>query len=320
MKSKKLTLALTLALVAILFVQCKKDDDFAGDEFGQMTLKITDSPSDDASISGTFITVADVKVDGVSVEGFSKQTFDVSALQNGTTRTLFNGQVKAKNYSKVTLVLDMMADASGNAPGCYVLDKTNKKHDLRSSGSQTLEIDIQKSISVNQSAAAVLVIDFDLRKAIARGNTTVSQSEYSFIGTTELKNSFRIVSEEKTGTLKGKVQGSFLLDKEVVVYLYKKGSFSAATETQAQGQGEIRFAGAVTSAKVNQNADYQLLSIEEGDYEIHMASFSKDLSGKVHYHGYLSVSSLTPGIVLNNISVKANTSVTLNLSITGLLS
>jgi hypothetical protein len=320
MKNRTIILTLAFAFVALTFSQCSKDEIPAGEDMGQMTLKITDAPSDDTSISGTFITVSDVKVDGVSVEGFSKQTFEISALQNGATRTLFNGEVKAKNYSKVTLVLDMAADASGNAPGCYILDKTNKKHDLRASANQAVEIDLQKSIDVNAGSQTSVIVDFDLRKAISRGNAAVSQSEYSFVSTTELNNSFRIVFEEKTGSLKGKVQGSILADKNVVVYAYKKGTFTAATETQAQGSGQVRFTGAVTSANVDQNGDYHLAFLEEGNYEIYLASYSKDASGKVQFHGLLTVSSLTSGLLLNNVSVAAKASVTVNISITGLLS
>lgn len=320
MKNRRITLVLILTLIAVTFVQCSKDEISSGDDMGQFTVKITDAPSDDTSISGTYITVADLKIDGKSVEGFSKQTFEISALQNGANRTLFSGEVKSKNYSKVTLVLDMAADASGNVPGCYVLDKTSKKHDLRASASQTVEIDLQKSIDIVTGMQSSVVIDFDLRKAISRGNATVSQSDYSFVSHVELNNSVRIAAEEKTGSLKGKVQGSLLSDKKVVVYAYKKGTYSAATESQAQGSGQVRFAGAVTSANVDQNGDYHLAFLEEGDYEIILASYNTDASGKVHFHGLLTVSSLTSGLLLNNVSVAAKASVTVNINIIGSLS
>src|SRR5258708_29601433 len=78
---------------------------------GEAEFQITDAPSDDASIQGVFVTVADVKVDGQSLSGFTKQTIDLKAYQQGSTKLLGTAQFNAKAYSNVTLVLDTDLDA-----------------------------------------------------------------------------------------------------------------------------------------------------------------------------------------------------------------
>lgn len=313
-------MTLTFAFVSFLFIQCAKDDSPSTEETGSMTIRITDAPADDASVKGTFITVSGIKIDGKSLEGFQKQSFELSALRNGNARTLFTGQVRAGNYSKVTLVLDFAADASGNAPGCYVLDNANVKHDLRASTAQSVEIDLQKSMNVGANSQSTLIIDFDLRKSIARGNTAVSQSSYSFGSSAELKNSLRIAAEESTGHLKGKVQGSLMGSTKVIVYAYKKGTFDASTEQQPKGAGQIRFAGAVTSSLVDQEGNYQLSFLEQGEYEVVLASYDQESSGRLQFSGLLTVSSLTSGLIPTGVTIGAKASVTMNISITGLLS
>jgi cytoskeletal protein CcmA (bactofilin family) len=320
MKKRAIIMTLSFALVSLLFIQCAKDDSPSTGDTGNVTIRITDAPADDASVKGTFITVSEIKIDGKSLDGFQKQTFELSALRNGNARTLINGQVRAGNYSKVTLVLDLAADASGNAPGCYVLDNANVKHDLRASAAQSVELDLQKSMNVGANSQSTLIIDFDLRKSIARGNTTVTQSSYSFVSSAELKNSLRIAAEESTGHLKGKVQGSLMGSKKVIIYAYKKGTFDAAAEPQPKGTGQIRFSGAVTSSLVDEDGNYQLSFLEQGEYEVILASYDQEGSGRLQFSSLLSVSSLTSGIIPSGVAIGAKASVTMNINITGLLS
>lgn len=320
MKNRTIIFMFAVAFLSMVSVSCSKEESIDAGESGNLTLRITDAPADDSSVKGTFITVSEIKIDGKSLEGFQKQSFELSALRNGNARTLFNGQLRAGNYSKVSLVLDMAADASGNAPGCYVLDNSNVKHDLRASTAQSVELELQKTVHVGANSQTSLIIDFDLRKSIVRGNSVVNQSAYSFVSSADLKNSLRIAAEGSTGHLKGKVQGGFMAGKEVIVYAYKKGSFDASAEPQPKGQGQIRFAGAVTSAKVDQEGNYQLSFLEEGEYEIILASYEKDTSGRMQYGGLLTISSLSSGIVTNHVSIGAKATVTLHISITGILS
>ena len=102
MKTK--ILILTLAVFISLFtIQCSKSDDDSGQTSGNLSVKITDAPSDDSNIQAVFVTVAGVKVNGVSVEGFQKQSIKISDLHSGETQLLFAGDVQADTYSNISL-------------------------------------------------------------------------------------------------------------------------------------------------------------------------------------------------------------------------
>lgn len=319
MKNRTLIFPVLLFFLAFVMVSCKNDETSPDGEKGRITVKITDAPSDDASIEGTFITVAAIKVDGKEVEGFTKQTIEISDLQNGKTHLLFNGDIQAGNYSRLSLVLDMATDVNGNAPGSYVLDTQGKKHNLNGGSAQSAEVELNTQIKVSPAGQVGVVIDFDLRKSVARGNNMHAESSYSLVAGAELKSAVRVILEEKSGHVKGKVQGAWLTGKNVIVYAYTKGTFNVTNELQAQGSGEVRFAKAVTSSSVDANGDYHLAFLNEGDYEVYLVSYSKDANGRLQLEGVLNAGSLAGGINLNNISVQSKASVVVNISISGLL-
>lgn len=310
MKTKILLFTLTV-FVSLMSVQCTKDDETKNN--GQLTVKITDAPSDDSNIQAVFITVADVKVDGHSVEGFQKQTVKISDLQSGKTQVLFSGDVQATTYSNISLVMDYEKDASGNAPGCYVLDKTSAKHDLSTSSAGTGEIKLEKSFQVTPSSSNNLIVDFDLRKSIVY-NSTESQ-KYKFVTEAELRNSLRLGIEDKCGDIQGKASNNSS-NSELIVYAYHKGEYSADTEPQGQGTSNVMFAKAVTSAKVNPDGSYKLSFLEEGNYEVHVASYNKDAtSGKITFNIMANATSMVSGMSMNSIMVSGNASVELNFNI-----
>lgn len=313
MKTKILLFTLTV-FVSLVSIQCSKDK--GTQDSGQLSVKITDAPSDDANIQATFVTVADVKVDGQSVEGFQKQTVKISDLQSGKTQVLFSGDVQANTYSNISLVMDYGKDASGNAPGCYVLDKANAKHDLSTSSSTTGEIKLDKSFLVTASGSSNLIVDFDLRKSIVYNANSTESEKYKFVTDAELKNSLRLGNEDKCGDIQGKASDNSS-NSELIVYAYHKGEYSASSETKGQGSSNIMFAKAVTSAKVNADGSYKLSFLEEGDYEIHVASCNRDtVSGKLTFTGMANASSMMSGLLMNSVTVSANASIELNLNIT----
>jgi hypothetical protein len=312
----KISLFILAIFIALFTIQCSKSDDDSGQTNGNLSLKITDAPSDDANIQAIFVTVAGAKVNGVSVEGFQKQTIKISDLHSGETQLLFAGDVEADTYSNISLVLDYDKDVSGNAPGCYVMDKTNVKHNLYASSSASSEIKLDKSFVVSSDGTTNLVIDFDLRKSVIYNENSTASNKFKFVTDAELKNSLRVVLQEKSGEIKGKASNNFS-NSELVVYAYRKNQFNAATETQAQGSSNVLFAKAVSSAKVNADGTYKLTFLDEGDYEVHVVSYGHYSStGKLTFKGLVTANSIISGLVMNNISVSGNASVDLNFNIT----
>ncbi|HKI87389.1 MAG TPA: DUF4382 domain-containing protein [Draconibacterium sp.] len=320
MRKRNLILTAAIILTSMLFVQCSKDEDTGMEQKGQVSVKITDAPSDDANIQGTFITIADVKIDGQSVEGFTKQTIEVSAYRNGEAKLVMNDEVAAKTYNSVTIVLDNEGDASGEVPGCYVLTNDDKKHNLSASSPSATEISFNRDFTVDANGEASMVIDFDLRKLVVRDTTAAAgESQYKFVTTAEMANSVRMVQENNSGEISGKVNTMFNTENDMYVFAYHKDDFDMGMESSGQGNSNVMFANAVTSAKVKTDGSYRLSFLDEGDYEIHVASFEKDNGGHVMFNGMVDASSAMSGMMMNSITVSANSNTELNIDITGLL-
>ncbi len=319
MKRKSFFIAVITLVSAVLFVQCTKDDDTDSAEKGTLTVKITDAPSDDLNIQGTFITVTDVKIDGQSVEGFNKQTIEISAYRNGNAKLLVSEEVAAKSYSQITLVLDQETDASGNAPGCYVLTEDNTKHNLFAEANTSGEVAVSKAFEVTQNAETSVVIDFDLRKAVVRNQESSGNNQYRFVTSAELKNAVRVVNEDECGEVTGDVSNFTAANAQAYVFIYRKGDFNATAESAGSGSSNVKFSKAVTSAKVEADGSYKLSFLEEGDYEVHLASYSKTGDNQFTFNGLLNANSTISGLLLNNISVSAQSSVDLDIEILSLL-
>lgn len=304
-----------LLFTAALFIQCSKDEETDVAEKGTLTVKVTDAPSDDLNINGTFVTVADVKIDGESVEGFNKQTIEISAYRNGNTKMLISEDVAARTYNQITLVLDQETDASGNAPGCYVLTEDNTKHDLFAEANASGEITISKTIEVTRNAESSVIIDFDLRKAVIRNQEGAANNRYKFVTSAELNNAVRIVNEDNSGHVSGEITNYTGGNTQTYVFIYNKGEFNASSESAGSGASSVLFAHAVTSAKVESDGKYKLSFLEEGDYEIHLASYENTNEHQYSFNGILNANSTISGILLNNLTVSAKSNIQLNIEI-----
>lgn len=318
MKNLKIIIGVLFLLTAS-FVACQKDDDPAnGDQEpqqGRVSIEITDAPVDDAEISGVFVTIADIKIDGNSVQGFSRTTIDLMTYQKGNTKTLGSFDMEAKAYNEVTLVLDSDQDESGDSPGCYVEKEEGSKHKLASTSDNEIKLDyvFQNEANVENS----LVIDFDLRKTVKR--ETNGDSEYAFVSQTEMSNAIRIMSKNETGIILGNCADSFSNSDMIVVYTYKKGTFDRNTEIQGSSQSGLQFHNAVNSSKVDTNGDFELHFLEEGEYEIHFAAYEQNQNtGQMELSGTLLVEALS-AIQLGSITVGANATITANVLVTGVI-
>jgi len=296
-----------LVTAALYFPACKKDD---SDTPTTASVEITDGPIDDTNVKAVFVTVADVKIDGKSWSGFKgKTTFDLSAYQNGQTKLLGDGELDAQSYDEITLVLDTETDASGNAPGCYVLDATNVKHKLE--GGTSKEIKAKGSFVADATAKSTAVIDFDLRKSLTYSNSATT--DYAFVTDAEISSALKLTTKGTTGTIKGTCTDAISDSEKIVVYAYEKGEFDLNTEKQGQGSSQIQFKNAVTSAVIGQNGSFQLSFLEKGDYELHFVSYTDaNNDGKLEAKGELQVS-LAGDFNLLNLILNAGGTVDLSL-------
>jgi len=315
-KNVKILISATLMLCCIfLATSCNDNENAMGK--GEVEFEITDAPSDDATIQGVYVTVADVQVNGKSIAGFSgKQTLNLKTYQEGMTKLLGSAELDARTYSNLTLVLDLNEDANGNFPGCYVL-ADNIKYKLANTASGIVQIAISKPWTVRENSKTKIVLDVDLRKAIRY--TDDPEMRYAF--QTNLSSSVRLVAREKTGTINGTFDGNIENNEQIIVYAYKKGTFNAETETSAEGS--LMFRNAVNSSAVKPGLlenSYTLAFMEEGEYELVFATYSKDTNtGKFNLEALIDASLQVNGKVSNSIKVEAGVNLTVTTKVNGSL-
>ena len=312
---------ITAVTTGLILTSCS-DDDNGNDDTNQMTgqasVKITDAPVDNAEVEGVFVTVTDVKIDGESFAGFEgKQTIDLMAYQNGNTNLLADGELEAKSYSQVSLVLDYETDENGNSPGCYVKKLDGSNASLSANGESNSEITLNHDFMVEDQSQTSLVIDFDLRKTVSEMN-----GEYEFVAKSDMDSRIRVANESETGHIKGESEDIPASDETFVVYAYSRGGFVAETETTAENEGDLLFANAVTSSKVESDGSYQLSFLENGEYEITVAKYSTNSSGESEFQGLFDLSLLIDGSASSTkvVEVDSGTETSVDLSLAGMLS
>ena len=305
--------------VSFAFISCNDDKDPGK---GQVQFEITDSPSNDANIKGVFVTVTEVRVNGQAISGFSKQTVDLKALQNGNTKVLGSSELEAKSYSNISLVLDLDTDENGNAPGCYVQTSDNVKYKLvnSTSASGTAEISLTKAWEVKNQASSKFVFDFNIDKAIKYSDN--ASVRYRFVSTSNLQSSIRVVNKDEAATIKGVYTESTASNAgKVVVYAYTKGTFNAATETTPQGEDGTIFKNAVSSATVQTGLSgnsYTLAYLEQGEYELHFARYDNEsASNRFVFKTMLQSEMKLNGSVVNTINIQSNADINLVATISG---
>ncbi|TBR20141.1 MAG: DUF4382 domain-containing protein, partial [Chitinophagaceae bacterium] len=275
-------------------------------------IKVTDAPIDDASVSGVFVTIADIKVDGKSVAGFSKTTIDLNAYQKGSTKSLGTFNLEGKTYSSITFVLDFNADTGGATPGCYVL-ANSIKHKLEASANT---FTVVKNYTITSGSSNSIVADFDLRKIVTYQSG--GSDNYNFATVAEVESSIRISQSNNSGIISGTISDNVSGSAKIVAYAYKKGTYNRSVEMQGQGTSSIEFKNAITSCLVSEG-NYQLHFLESGDYEIHFASYKDtNADGKFELQGTL-INTTALGIDILSLRLNANATLTANVVVIGLL-
>jgi hypothetical protein len=282
-----------------------------------VSMEITDAPSDDASIKSVMVTVAEVRVNGEKLEGFSRQTVDLKAYSEGNTKLLGTAAMDARTYGNVELILDAKNDATNSGkPGCYVLSNDNQVFNLAADGGETINVAINDTWQASSETANRMVIDFDLRKSIRSTGST----QYSFVSSADLNSAVRIVSKDGSGFIRGSYSNDSDVEADkIVVFAYRKGTFNATTETAASDG--ISFRNAIASAEVRQSITgnaYTLAYLPESEYELHFAAFNQNSStGRLQMSALLRSETSVEGSVAEYIKVKAGITTTISASVKG---
>lgn len=308
---KNLTTKFMLLVAAFIVSSCSNNEENINDtQESASNFYITDAPTDNANVSGVVVTIADLRVNGISVENFTKTTIDLMEYQNGTKKLLGDLKLMSGTYSSIELVLDNQFDASGNVPGSYVKLNDGTKDELSSTAMST--INIAKSFEILPGSSDV-VLDFDIRKAIVSNS-----GNFEFVTSGELRNSIRVINEETSGEISGTLTDTQNTSEKIIVYAYEKGSFNAEVETNGQGDSNVMFSNAVTSSVVSEfTANYELNFLKEGEYELHFVSYNdSDNDGEFEFNTMLEVES-NSNVNFKSINVTSSSSINLVASVKG---
>jgi hypothetical protein len=312
--------ALAFGCTVISLIACEDRNEPMGK--GNVQFEMTDGPSDDANVKNVFVTVTDIKVDGKSIGGVVKTTLDLKAYSEGNTKVLAMGsQFDAKAYHSVSLVLDLNTDATGASPGCYIQTIDGARYKLKNSVDGTMELVISKDYELVANATTKVVLDCDLRKMITYDMN--DQVRYKFVSDRELSEAINLTIKEQSGIIRGTYEETTPIGFEkVIVYAYRKGTFSASTETQPQGENQMYFMNAATSAEIRSGLNgrtFTIAYLEAGDYELYFASYEKTPSGRTSFNGVLQAELSVNGTVGNRISVKAGATASISTVVKGVL-
>lgn len=276
------------------------------------TVEVTDAPIDNANVQGAFVTITNVKINGKALEGFQTTTVDLLALQNGTTKVLGDVALEAGATSNIVVELSNDVDDQGGEIANYILVEGGQKVELIL---ENTEIALTDAAEVVANADNTIVLDFDLRKMIGKN----TEGQYQLVSQSELQASIRAVNKLNAAAIEGNVEDTNNTAEAIVVYAYKKGTYTESEATEnASG---VRFAGAVNSSVVSEaDGSYSLNFLEEGEYELHYAAYSQDeTTGEMTFQGMLEVSAAT-GFDLDifGLNLAAESTTELDVVVTGM--
>lgn len=300
MKKLRITSKLLgIALLTSLFACGDGNDEVASS--GKASIAVTDAAVDAENVSKVMLSVSEVRATS-SGETKTVATFDtpkefnLMAYQNGETYFLGEGDLEAGSYSDIRFIISGATDS-------YIEMKDGSKKDLEIPSGTTSGYKINGTFDVAANSTTEIVADVDLRKAlVVTGN-----------GDFKLRPTARLVVAETAGEIKGTVDGEMNAQTRYVVYAYAEGTFSAAEEAEP-AEGSTRYEGSVNSAIVAEDGSYTLAFMEEGDYEIIVASYSnQDDDEDLEFEGRVSSDLMIGGSLFNAVNVTSNTTITANI-------
>ncbi|MBN1820318.1 MAG: hypothetical protein JW833_06360 [Prolixibacteraceae bacterium] len=287
-------------------------------EEGGIMLSLSVLPSEFNDVLGAFITISEVWLDNKKLNGFSKQTIELSAYQEGDIKLLFSGNINGGTFKKITLILDHDTDETGDFPGCYILNDDNQKEQINSCN-RLNKIDFTKTINVNPDKTTEVVFQADLEKILAFHLQPINSGKWDSQNFIELSDSFKVVLKEECSMVKGEISRLNCSACEIYVLAYKKGEIGMLENCFDQEQYTTLIKNAVAGSKVKPYGGYQLSLLEAGEYEIHLVSFNREYNRMFRFKGMVNSSSNIPGLILKNVSVPAKSEIQLNIDIIGVI-
>ena len=264
-----------LAASALALAACGGSDD----KDGALTVKITDSPIDNAT--AVVVVFTGVELKPASGAPFSidycgpndlpatcQKAIDLLQLQDGVTDTLLsNEQVPAGQYQWMRLKVRAERNLSGAS---YIrLDDGSEYPLFVPSGAQT-GLQIVRPFVVAQGGVTRLVVDFDIRKSVI--------APPGLAPNYLLKPTLRLVDELLTGTIRGQVDLAALASEQGLepqqtcqggVYLFAgTGATPDDMDGGIDGDDPVVYRRLAPEPLDGDVAPYMFPFVEAGDYTI----------------------------------------------------
>jgi hypothetical protein len=278
---------------------------------GKINIGLSVHPAEFQNTSGLYITVSGILLDEEPVKGFVPQTLDLMLYQEGDVELIYSSEAEVGKYQSVTLLFDMDSDNKGSSPGCYFLYEDGTKQSFVV-GTGIGRIQVQKNYRITEGNTTELIAGFDLKKMESRLNNKGKKAALA------VADSLKAFVKDKCGQIKGSVRKPIYLPGEMYVLIYKKGMKTTRTTGNTEDFQSL-FERAVAVTKVKPYGNFELALLEEGEYEIRLASYDPESQKTYLFRGIINPTSNIQGLLLNSISVSAQNCVQLNIDITGVI-
>ena len=277
MKNHKLLLSF-LFIFTLVFSACSggggsDGSDTTSTTTGTLSLNLTDAPTDDANVTGVFITITSIEahLDGnwTTLEDFNTSVNPINLLdfQDGVSLPLGNFTLPTGKYTQVRFMLDAAEEGSGpnSNPGCFIQFNGDTNETLYVPSGSNTGYKANRNFTILSDTAITMTADFDVRKSIV-----VAAGEY------KLKPTIRLVVTNETGTIDGNVTN---LDSNATLYAYGYEddiSTWIGSSDYLEDVNGTRFSNAVTSAalEVGDGGAYILSFLAEGKYDLVIAQYT----------------------------------------------
>lgn len=287
--------------VSLLVGLSSCSDDSEAASTGKASVAITDAAVDAENISSVNLSVSEVRATSNNetstiVTFDSPKEFNLMAYQNGETYFLGEGDLEVGTYTDIRFIISGPTDS-------YIEFEDGSTEALEIPSGTTSGYKVNGTFEVAANTTSDIVADVDLRKAL------VLTGEGSYM----LRPTARLVEVDGTGSIEGTVQGEMDAANTYVVYAYSEGTFTDSEEAEP-ASGSTRYEGSVNSAIVAEDGSYTLAFMEEGEYEIIVASYANtDEDEDLEFQGSVSSSLMIDGALFNLVSVSSNTTVDMNI-------
>jgi len=175
----KITIIAALAVLVAGFAGCN----VGGSGTGQLSLSLTDKPSDD--YRAVYVTIKDIavhKADDAEGEWTTvatvNRTIDLLALANGVRERLALVDLPSGHYTQMRLMIGDVADSGTNILGQahpaanYVVDVEDGTHEMKiPSGFQT-GVKLVQGFDINENSTTELTFDFDAARSVVQAGNS----------------------------------------------------------------------------------------------------------------------------------------------------